>query len=204
MSIFIIPEIDATGKYKFKAPFDSLGNDQTEFTCMSIRRLTDLLSSGENPYKKYYQPYGIIESDYDADVANNVSIIGLQSTMGSWLYIPNSYLLSYPDVSGVRYVLMVLGVHVGAIAETTNLEPIMGEIDDLIFSRLGIRAEIKPVIVSQPSLVGYDDHEVIEQVRKNNIIDEKPISVQLLDAQRRISELTSQLEKLSEYIKNNN
>lgn len=200
MSNFITPEMDSVGKYRFKAPFDTLGNEQTEFTCMSIRRLADILADGTNVYKTFYEPYKISETDYRADVAAGVAIVGLQSAVGSWLHIPNSYLASYPDVSGVRYAIVALASDLGAMPETYDLRSLINEINDLIFARIGVRANTVPVINSQMALVPYDDHEKIEQVRKNNTNSEPPLLVQkqMLEQDRAI--LQVQVTALSNFI----
>lgn len=201
MTIFITPEIGAAGKYKYKAPFDTLGNNQTEFTCISVRTLTDCLSLGENPFKKYYEPHGLTEEQYRSDVSEGASIVGLQSTVGTSLYIPNSYLLSYPDVSGIRYVNIVLGADIGAIPETLNLEVLCTEVQDVLYTRLGVKPEVKPVITSQPALVSYEDHEKMERIRSSTVQEDKSLTAQILELKSQISQLTVQNLAMANYIK---
>lgn len=201
MTLFITPELGATGKYKYKAPFDTLGNNQTEFTCISVRTLTECLSVGENPFKKYYQPFGLTEEQYRTDVSQGASIVGLQSTVGTSLYLPNSFLLSYPDVSGVRYVTMVIGADIGAIPETMNLEVLCTEVQDVIYTRLGVMPDVKPVITSQPALISHDDHEKLERVRASTVQENKSLSAQILDLKSQISQLTVQNQAMANYIK---
>lgn len=204
MTLHIVPEVGSSGKYEYKTPFDTLGNNQTEFTCMSVRRLTDCIALGEDPFKKYYKPYKLTEADYQKDIANNVSIIGLQSAVGQWLYLPNSYLLSYPDVSGVRYVTMVLAANIGAIPETLDLESLAADVGDVIRSKIGITAEIKPVITSQPALVSHDDHSRLENARKNAISTDLPLSLKIVELLSTVSQLMEQNKVLSDFIKTRN
>lgn len=204
MTLFITPEIGSSGKYTYKAPYDTLGNNQTEFKCMSIKTLVDCLSSGEDPYKKYYEPYKLTQQDYKKDLVDSASIIGLQSAVGQWLYIPNSYLLSFPDVSGVRYVNMVLAANIGAIPETMNLDTLISEVEDAIIARLGITPEIKSVITSQPALIGYDDHMRLEGSRMNLVRQESPLIRQVIELKTMVNVLTEQNIALSEFIKSRN
>lgn len=204
MAIQITPEIGSSGKYEYKTPFDTLGNNQTEFTCMSVRRLADCIALGEDPFKKYYKPYKLTEADYQKDIADNVSIIGLQSTVGQWLYLPNSYLLSYPDVSGVRYVTMVLAANIGAVPETLDLESLASDVGDIIRAKIGVTAEIKPVITSQPALVSHDDHTRLENARKNSISSDPPLSLKVIELLSTVSQLMEQNKVLSDFIKSRN
>ena len=57
MTIHIVPEVGSSGKYEYKTPFDTLGNNQTEFTCMSVRRLADCIALGEDPFKNSLQAH---------------------------------------------------------------------------------------------------------------------------------------------------
>ena len=47
MAIYIIPEIGAKGKFLFKAPFSNNTTAATEFECMSVRTLTDIVKNQE-------------------------------------------------------------------------------------------------------------------------------------------------------------
>lgn len=201
MTLYLTPEVGATGKYKYKAPFDTLGNNQTEFTCQSVRTLTDCLSVGENAYNKYYKPHGLTEDQFQEDVKGGASIVGLQAATGAWLYIPNSFLLSYPDISGVRYVTMVIAADIGAIPETMDLSVIMTEVQDILNSRLGIKPDVRGVVTSQPALVSYDDHERLENVRQNAITEQQPLISQVLSLKAQVSLLTVQNKALADYIR---
>lgn len=203
MNNYITPEIGAVGKYTYKSPFDSIGNTQTEFTCKAVRTLTDCLALGEDPYKKYYEPFKISEQDYREDIRNDVAIVALQSSVGNWLYIPNSYLLSYPDVSGVRYVNMVIAANIGAIPETLDLTLLLGDVTDVIQHRLGIVPEVRGVVTSQPALVGDDDHQRMENVRSSAISEGNSLTLQILKLKEQINILTAKNKTLSEYIRDN-
>ena len=201
MSILLTPEIGTKGKYGFKEPYSLLGNSQTEYTCQSVRSLSELLANAENPYNKYYKHYKISVADYNSDLNNKASIIGLQSASGNWLYIPNTYLTSYPDVSGIRYNVVVLGVRLGAIADTFSLTSLSNEIQDLVFSRTGIKPTIKPVLVSQPALVSYSDHNRIEISRRNKIHFESPPNLEVVRLTQENNHLRTQLIKLAQALK---
>ena len=177
MSEFIIPEVGAKGVYSFKAPFDTLPNKQTEYECMSVRKITDALAAGENVFARYYEPYELDRAAYEADIASGVILIGLQSALGQTLDIPNSYLTSYPDASGVRYRVMALAVDLGAIADTMNLEVIISELKELIGARIGITPEIATVATSQPALISYEDHERLEAARQSKITIDNSLTV---------------------------
>lgn len=204
MSEYIIPELGAKGVYAFKAPFDTLVNKQTEYECVSVRKIADALNAGENVFMKYYSPSELNESDYTRDINDGVSLISLRSAMGQILYIPNSYITSYPDASGVRYRVMALAVNLGAVPDTMNLETIIGEVRVLVGARMGIDPEIVPVATSQPAMVSHNDHDRLEIARVSKVTIENSLHrrYDVLLAER--DELLRKNAALTQFIKDRN
>lgn len=204
MSDFIIPELGAKGVYSFKAPYDSLANKQTEYECMAVGKITDALASGENVFLKYYAPYNLGQSEYESDIRDGVTLISLRSALGQFLHIPNSYLNSYPDASGVRYRVMALAVDLGAVADTFNLDIIIGEIKVLVNARIGIDPTIVPVATSQPAMVSYTDHDRLEVARSSKVTIENSIYLRYNTLIAERDELLRKNALLVQHIKDKN
>ena len=200
MENYIVPEIGSKGVYTFKAPYDSLTNNQTELECVSVRKMTDALSAGENVFAKYYKPYKLTQVEYDADLNADITLVNLQASIGRFVYVPNSYIASYPDVSGIRYRVMALAVELGAVADTTNLTPLIDDLKALIRSRIGILPTIQEVSISQPALVQYVDHERLEQARIGRITVETSLQVRYDTVVRERDELIRKNKILSDHI----
>lgn len=200
MAIYIIPEIGAKGKFLFKAPFSNNTTAATEFECMSVRTLTDIVNSGEDGYLKYYKPYGLTNDDYKSDLSQGVSLVGLLSGEGRWLYVPNNRITALPDSSGVRYQMIVLSANLGAIAETMDLSSMENAVKDVIYSYTGVVPEMQKVAVSQPAMVSEEDHERIMVARQNNVSSNPPVVKLLETLQASYSSLLSKYENLSKYV----
>lgn len=200
MANFIEPKVGSKGVYTFKPPYDSLTNNQTELECMAVRKLTNALASGENVFAKYYKPYKLTQADYEVDLLQDITLVDLQSALGSWVYVPNSYIASYPDSSGVRYRVMALAVELGAIPDTLVLDPIIDDIRALLHSRLGVIPTIQPVAVSQPALVSYSDHERLETARIGRVSVENSLQMRYDTLYNERQELLRKNKVLSDYI----
>lgn len=165
MTTYLVPDLGLRGLYRVKPPFDKILDASTEYTCQSVRRISELLASGEDVFENYYNSFGITAESYESDLTNNVVIIGVNSNRNNWYYFPSSYLLSYPDITGVVYNKIVMGIDLGALADSIPLDPLKTAISDLVYDHLGITPEIKEVITSQTVYLSQEDHAKVESVR---------------------------------------
>src|SRR5574343_232964 len=116
------PLVDSAGTFQLKAPFDNLMTTDAIYVCRSIRSINDYLALGENVFEKFYEPLDIDLEIYQDDLKNNVKIASLQSGIGEWIYVPCSFIEAAPSLNGVKYVSLVLGISLGAIPDSMNLE----------------------------------------------------------------------------------
>jgi hypothetical protein len=196
-----LPSIDTAGSFKLKTPFDKLITPNTVYTCRSIRSINDYLALGEQVFEKFYEPLDVDVELYQDDLKNNVKIVSLQAGTGEWVYVPASFIEEAPNNNGVKYVPIVLGVSLGAIPDTFNLESIIAQFKELTLNTLGIESEVKAVVVNHPAYLDHDEHERLEAVRKNKITSETSDKL-LIEMQRKeISFLTAKIAELELYIK---
>jgi hypothetical protein len=200
MANYVVPEVGSKGTYTFKPPYDSLTNNQTELECMGVRKITNALAMGENVFAKYYKPYKLTQVDYENDLRGDVTLVDLQSALGSWVYVPNSYIASYPDPSGIRYRVIALAVDLGALPDTLPLEPLMDDLKAMIHQRLGVMPTIQPVAVSQPAMVSYADHKQLETARVSRVTVENSLQLKYNTLLAGNEELLRKNKVLSDYI----
>jgi hypothetical protein len=165
----ILPSIGTTGIYRLTAPFDTKLHVNVPYTCIAIRRLSDLVNSGIDPLNSIYTANSLVEAVYVQDVKNEVSVLSLQSPSGHMVYVPNSYLAGYPDISGVRYATMAIGVNLGAIPESVNLTALQQKFISTAREYLGVTAEASIVALSEPVMVSETDSHALEAARQSNI-----------------------------------
>lgn len=199
----LIPDIGSTGNFKFKEPFDKKIPGDIKYTCQSIRKISELIALNEDVLTINYLNNGLTKEDYERDRELNISIISLQSEIGAWFYVPSTYLSAYPNINGVTYTRMMLGVSLGAIPDSIDLTGLTASITNIIYDQLGISAEIKPIAISQSAIVTYDNHERIEAVRKAKIKTIKSDTQLLAEAVRDRDAAILRATTLENYLKNN-
>lgn len=200
MSLNIVPELGAKGEYRLGAPFDKALMVQTPYVCAAVRSLEDFIANGEDPFESFYVTNGLTEEDYDRDLVSGVSIVSLQSEGGEWVYVPSSYILSYPGYNGIRYTAVVIGVSIGAVPDTLDLSGLTSQVKDLVYHTIGTEAEIKTVVVSQPALVERSDHEKLELIRKAKITIYKSKDAEIAELRTQVDSLAGKLKTVEQLL----
>lgn len=199
----LIPDIGSAGNFSFKAPFDKKIPTDINYTCQSIRKISELTALNEDVLTTHYLNNGLSSVDFNRDRELNVSIISLQSELGAWFYIPATYLASYPNINGVLYTRTMLGVNLGAIPDTLDLSGVHTSISNIIYDLLGVNVDIQTVAISQSAIVPYDTHDKVEAIRKAKVTIVKSDTLLLAEAIRDRDAAIQRAVKLEEYIKNN-
>ena len=195
-----VPSLNSTGSFEFKKPVSNKLNTQSVFTCKSVRKISELLASGVDVYKEYYIPLSISIDSYTEDKSNDISIIGLYSDSESWLYVPSSHLLSYPDNSGVPYRRMAIVINLGPLSESFDLTTLNNLLIDLVKTQIGVEPELRAVSISERAMIKRDVHESVEKTRQARIDLNKTTFFELADLKQKVTDLTSKNKILEEHI----
>lgn len=186
----LVPTINSSGIFTLTPPYNTLLTASASYTCLAIRALEDIIASGSDPYSQYYQPQSIGQDQYTADLSNGVCIVTLQSSSGSVVYVPSSYIASFPSSGGVAYTNLLLGVDLGAMPNYVDLTFLKQQIANLVKTTVGLTAvAITTVVVSPTTNISAADHALAEAARLANITNTKTPESQVIA-------LTAQLQSL--------
>ena len=165
----LIPPIGAAGLYKLSAPYNTTVNLNISYACMAVRKISDIIALGMDAFKTYYEPYGIDKTTYENDLTSGVCIVSLQSNGGLWVYVPSSFIESYPQVNGVSYASMAMMVHLGALPDSLNLGFLRNTVSDVVKATLGVIPDVQMVVTSPKTLVSQDNHMAAETARLQSV-----------------------------------
>jgi hypothetical protein len=200
MATQITPTLNSSGNFTLLAPWNNDLIPNTNYTCISIRELQEIVNSGGDPFNDYYVPKSLDQSTYNTDVANGVSIVGLQAADSSVVYVPTSYIASWPDGGGVPYRVMLLSINLGAIPDSLDLTPITTKIAADVMDNMGITATVRAVAVSNVQLISQDDAAATEAARTANITNSSTDYSKYLTAQANYQSAMQQIQELEQYI----
>lgn len=196
-----IPAVGTSGIYTLLSPFDNALTPNVAYTCVSVRRLGDIIAAGGNPLKTYYLDNSLTKEIYETDVTNNACIVSLQGPGGLTVCVPSSYIKSYPDIGGVPYSVIAMAISLGAIPTSMDLSYISNQIVELVRDTIGIDSEVKLVEIAEPSLLTYDDSKALEIARKAKIATTMTDRAMYLDASSKLASARQKIAMLETYIK---
>lgn len=113
------PVLNSRGLFSVSSPFVLAPN--TLYTCKAIRSFADLIDMGVDPFATYYQPQGLDQAAYKADVAAGANIITLMADANPTIHIPDTYIAAYPEMGTVAYNEVVLAFSFGPLPDFLDL-----------------------------------------------------------------------------------
>ena len=164
-----IPPIGTTGIWSLPSPFSAKLLPSIPYTCIAIRKLSDITAAGGDPETDYYTVNSIDHIRFNSDLSAGVSILSLQGGSNSIIYVPSSFINNYPDIGGVPYTVLALAINIGAIPDTLDLSYLKQRIVSVISETIGVDASVNTIAVSAKALLTNADASVVETARQLKI-----------------------------------
>lgn len=196
-----LPDIGSTGTFTLKAPYNILIKSKVSYTCKAIRKLSDLIADGLDPYTLVYKPLNVDEATYKLDLKDDVCIISLQTGNGEWAHFPSNSVIRFPNMNGIVYRAIMLGISLGALPDTMVLDALKTSIENLVYDTLGVESEIKEIVISNPAIVTKVDHDIIEAARLSKVTITMSDSAKLNKANQDLATARAKIQELENYIK---
>lgn len=203
MPIRKTPSLYASGKWVLTAPY--VADPSKTYTCMAIRSFSDITVLHEDVFINYYEPLGIAEAQYLQDDAAKVCIVTIMSESGEVIYVPDSYIESYPDISNTLYSHIVLSISLGALPDKLGLDFLKAQLENACGDVLGVTPDV--LVHKSPStgFVSAQDHANNEAARiagitlvKSDYTRMLELQAQVATQQQTISVLVQRLQDLGE------
>lgn len=167
----VTPAIRMRGRYTLKLPW--VADPTKVYECEAIRSFDDLEKVGINVYETFYLPAGLqngatyagVPFSFEAERQADINIVTLRSQNGDYLYVPDSYILSIPDMSGVQYSQMILSVNLGALPDYLDLAALKTDVGNRVTAMIGATATVlehRSPSSNQPTAA---QHDVLEAAR---------------------------------------
>lgn len=203
MALSFLPPIGTTGIFTLSAPFNTKLQANTTYRCDAIRRFSDFIEAGIDPFEEFYAPVGLTDAQYQADVTNLVVIVALVSPSNHWVYVPSVYIQSMPDINGVAYEVTVLGLELGALPNYLDLTGLKVALANLCQATVGVLPTVQEAIISAPEKLSQSDHDTLEAARQLKITNSDTDRARLIKLQAQYDTLRAQYQQLEDYVKQN-
>lgn len=157
------PPITSKGLFEVREPFKV--DERTIYEVISLREFEDLESQHIDIFQMYYKPVGAEEADFNADKAMSACIVGLRSHLGV-TYVPDTYILNYPEMGYTNYQHTVVSVSLGAIHRDRNISAVITDINNVIERHLGIKAQAKLHVAPTTDAITELEAKRLEDIRR--------------------------------------
>lgn len=176
----IVPPLNIAGQFTVKAPFTLV--EGVSYQVIAQREFRDLIINNVDIFDRYYSPWGISQADYENDVKNGAVLITLFSDDAATVYVPSTYILSYPDLSATTFRHRVLSVSLGAVPDSMALDDFVSKLAALTSDVVGVVPTVTQHSVSLSMAVSTDAANAFEAARQARIKDRTSEHAQLLAA----------------------
>lgn len=197
----VTPPLGAYGQYVLKTPWATVS--QIAYKCVSLRRVEEVVKSGKDIYATFYQPMGLDLVTANGDILQGVVFVGLLGNDGSRIYVPDTYIESYPDQTAISYDYTVMSVDLGPQPSDMDLTKLIDEFKGTANSFTGIATEDIIVHIGRARstvMMTQDQYIAAEDARKLKINNTVATSTLMLEKDERIRQQDQLINTLLEQI----
>ncbi|AEH03608.1 hypothetical protein AVT69_gp183 [Pseudomonas phage PhiPA3] len=199
----LVPPPNTKGLYTLYAPFDQQMVPNELYTCAAIRRFEDIENNGRNVFSVYYEPFGLTEQQCQSDRAAGHFIVTLLSTKYPPLYVPTSFIKSYPNLNSKQYNQVILTLSLGPLPDDVILDSAMDAAANAVSDFLGVTPEVHIGIMPLSDAVTPEQHETREANRLAAIANRTTDYARLAEEQAKNAQLSQRLAIAEKMLKDN-
>lgn len=159
----LTPSIPSKGRYTLKDPFVAVPT--VAYSTIALRKFQDIEEEGINVFAEYYEPMGLTEAVYLSDAREGALIVTLVDDVGNFIYVPDTYILSFPNMGDVKYQHVVLSISLGALPEYVPLDALKQTLSGLTSDMIGVSNVVSEHIAPSRGVVTPENHELMEIAR---------------------------------------
>lgn len=196
------PPMDCVGRYELQDPWIALPTKV--YTCKAIRSFQDLRVKNINPYVLAYKPYGSTELAMTEDEKAGACIVSLFSDDGEVIYVPDTRIVSYPNMGDHHYRHMVLSISLGSIHDNISLDWLMAKISEDVTQAIGIDPTIKLHESPVRDVITPEQHERLEAARADKKTHQVTYKAQLEIEKAKVADLSQKYRELEKIVVENN
>lgn len=163
----LVPPIGSRGRFTAAAPFTV--NPGVVYQCTALRRFSDIEKQQLRVEETFYAPFGLGATEVSRDRSQGVYIVTLEADDRAPLYIPTSYITSYPDGAYRTYHRMVVSAEIGPVPDYMDLTFLKAQLAALVSDTTGVEPTVALGIAPMSTTVTPEEHELREIARVNAI-----------------------------------
>lgn len=155
---------------------------------------------GQDVFGQYYEPFGVSRSAFNADDDDNAAIITLISDDFDIVYVPDTYIVAYPDMGIVSYQRVVMSVDFGLLPDFLDLDYIKQEMATVGSKVIGKLPDVHEAVAPTSGVVTPEQHQILEASRLSNIEFQTTDYAKYVEQVRMNNDLAERIKTLEQII----
>lgn len=197
----ITPPLLTRGRYTLIAPFTTLPT--VLYKCEAIRTFLECQVSGLDVLNNVYILAGLTSVEYNRDLKAGTKVVTLLSDTETPIYVPDSYIESYPNFDAVNYSHIVGSFDLGALPDFLSLVNLKLEIAALVSDLVGKEPTVTIHRAGSTGLVTPAQHEIAEVARVAAISRRTTHRAENIKLRAQVTTLEEQNVILTQLLKDN-
>lgn len=198
MSTLRTPPYKVTGLWKLQKPWSCNGTHV--YTCIAIRKFDEILLDQGDVYRDFYYPKGLSYSTFESDRDAGASIVTILSEHGEEIHVPDSFILSYPEINLADYQHIVLSASLGPLPSKADLTIAKAKVATVLEAVVGKKPEIKVHSAPLTNAITVKQAKQAEAVRQTAITDKTTTHVAVSELEKKYSDAISANIVMKKYI----
>jgi hypothetical protein len=113
-----------------------------------------------------YLKHNLTEREYNRDLDAGALLVTLMSETQPPIFVPDTYIESYPNLSDVVYNHVVLTVSLGSVPDFLNFDFLKAQMAALVSDVIGVTPEVQLARAISSGIVTPEQHEAMEVGRQ--------------------------------------
>jgi hypothetical protein len=189
----------AKGVFLLKEPFVALAS--RSYTVIASRSFEELVARGNDPLSLVYAPVGLTNVEYQADIALGAQVIALKALDQDVMYVPDTYILSYPDMGVVPYSWTIASVSLGMLPDTYDTALLEEKVAAAVSDYIGVEPIVSIGRAAASDMITNEQHIQLTIARQAAIKSRDTDRQTALNAQATIATLQERVTLLETYIR---
>lgn len=203
MANTIIPAVGTRGRFVLKPPFDAMMKANTLYTMTECRRYDAIETLGQNIFELFYNPVNLTEANLQSDRTAGALLITLMSSDSAPLYVPSTYVQSFPDLNYKPYNQYIATLSFGPLPDDTIFDPVVQALQNAASDFLGVIPTVNIAYIALTDAITPEEHDNREAVRQAAIASRQSDYARLAEANATIALQAQRIVILEKIVKDN-
>lgn len=194
----LTPSLGTKGLFELRAPFELVPG--VEYHVAAVRSLEEVRVLDTDPLTRIYLNNGLSKTDYESDRVAGASIVTLLAVNQAPVYVPDTYIVSFPSNDMVPYSRLVLTSNLGPLPTDFDTSLIEAKVKAALSDILGVEPPVRFGQLPFTGVITHDQHKALQTARAAAIKNRTTDHAKVLDYETLIFEQRERIQMLEQML----